>query len=448
MGTTSRLAPLLGEQFVTGGVHPRFGTRNAILPLTDDTYFEVVEVLDHPASDKAPFGQAVRARSELGGGWLGWAVAVDDIRPHEARLGREAVNGNRHRPDGTELLWKQLGVQGPPGRPAAAVLHRVGRRPLAAPERRCHRQRVAGVPRDRRRPGPRLGVARPVGRRAARGREGRVGRPQRHSRDRRRAVPDPQRARPHLIRRGRSRPRSGRHPEPEHLEPPAGLRGREPRGRPRRRDHLVDAAPRPVGGPRPARHRLRHRLPPARSSPRRRAPSSGSSRTATWPRSPGVGYAACPTSTVLHGSAEALPLPDDVGRRDARALGLLLRPGVRARTGRARPGDAPGLAGVRDRQRPDPVDVRRVVPAGLPRRSTTSRRPRSGPSWAGSDTGSTWRGPSTRARTSSPSYASSSRRPWPTRSSPGHEGTSVDYAVNVWTRTWVSHTTGGVAPVR
>ena len=111
-GTTQRLSDLLGEPFRDGGIHPRFGTRNAIIPLTHDTYLEVVEVLDHPASDKAPFGQAVRARSELGGGWLGWVVAVDDIRPHEQRLGREAVNGNRHRPDGKELLWKQLGVKG------------------------------------------------------------------------------------------------------------------------------------------------------------------------------------------------------------------------------------------------------------------------------------------------------------------------------------------------
>ena len=111
-GTTERLSDLLGEEFATGGVHPRFGTRNSILPLTEGTYLEVVEVLDHPASDKAPFGQAVRARSLLGGGWLGWVVAVDDIRPHEERLGRQAVNGNRHRPDGVELLWKQLGVKG------------------------------------------------------------------------------------------------------------------------------------------------------------------------------------------------------------------------------------------------------------------------------------------------------------------------------------------------
>ncbi|MFL6021761.1 MAG: VOC family protein [Marmoricola sp.] len=111
-GTAARLSALLGEQFVDGGVHPRFGTRNRILPLTDGTYLELVEVLDHPASDKAPFGQAVRARSELGGGWMGWVVSVDDISALEKRLGRESVKGNRHRPDGTELLWKQLGVKG------------------------------------------------------------------------------------------------------------------------------------------------------------------------------------------------------------------------------------------------------------------------------------------------------------------------------------------------
>jgi hypothetical protein len=110
--TADRLSKLLGEDFIDGGIHPRFGTRNRILPLTDGTYLELVEVLDHPASDKAPFGQAVRARSELGGGWMGWVVSVEDIAPLEERLGRESVKGNRHRPDGTELLWRQLGVKG------------------------------------------------------------------------------------------------------------------------------------------------------------------------------------------------------------------------------------------------------------------------------------------------------------------------------------------------
>ncbi len=110
--TAARLGELLGEEFRDGGIHPRFGTRNMVLPLTAGTYVEVVSVLDHPASDKAPFGQAVRARSELGGGWLGWVVAVDDMTKVEERLGRESVQGNRHRPDGVELRWRQIGVRG------------------------------------------------------------------------------------------------------------------------------------------------------------------------------------------------------------------------------------------------------------------------------------------------------------------------------------------------
>ena len=110
--TAARIGSTLGIEPVDGGIHPRFGTRNAILPLRDGRYVEVVEVLDHPASDKAPFGQAVRARSEMGGGWLGWVVAVDDLAPIEAKLGREAVVGSRHRPDGVELTWRQIGVKG------------------------------------------------------------------------------------------------------------------------------------------------------------------------------------------------------------------------------------------------------------------------------------------------------------------------------------------------
>ena len=111
-GTAKRLGEMLGEPFVDGGIHPRFGTRNMVLPLSHGTYLEVVEVLDHPASDKAPFGQAVRARSELGGGWLGWVIAVPDITVLEERLGRQAVDGNRFRPDGHEIRWKQIGVKG------------------------------------------------------------------------------------------------------------------------------------------------------------------------------------------------------------------------------------------------------------------------------------------------------------------------------------------------
>lgn len=105
-----RLGAKLGASFSDGGLHPRFGTRNFILPLAGGTYLEVVEALDHPAVDTAPFGRTVRARTEAGGGFLGWVVAVDDLAPIEARLGRSAVDGHRRRPDGFDLLWKQIGI--------------------------------------------------------------------------------------------------------------------------------------------------------------------------------------------------------------------------------------------------------------------------------------------------------------------------------------------------
>ena len=108
--TAQWLGKRLGVQFHDGGFHPRFGTRNQILPMTGGRYLEVVGVLDHPAADKAPFGQAVRARTAQGGGWLGWVVAVDDLVPLEERLGRPAIQGQRHLPNGGLLSWRQIGV--------------------------------------------------------------------------------------------------------------------------------------------------------------------------------------------------------------------------------------------------------------------------------------------------------------------------------------------------
>ncbi len=107
-----RFEDALGVRSRDGGIHPTFGTRMRLIALTDSRYLEIVEVLDHPAADKAPYGQAVRARSELGGGWLGWVVSVDDIGEYEQRLDRSAVKGLRRFPDGRALEWRQIGVRG------------------------------------------------------------------------------------------------------------------------------------------------------------------------------------------------------------------------------------------------------------------------------------------------------------------------------------------------
>ena len=111
--TAERLGEALGVTPCDGGIHPRCGTRNLSLPLAHERYVEIVEVLDHPSSDKAPFGQVVRARSEAGGGWMGWVIRVDDdLAAVEARLDRTAVEGNRRLADGREFLWKQIGIKG------------------------------------------------------------------------------------------------------------------------------------------------------------------------------------------------------------------------------------------------------------------------------------------------------------------------------------------------
>lgn len=105
-----RIGAKLGAAFSDGGLHPSFGTRNFVLPLAGGCYLEIVSTLDHPAVDEAPFGRAVKARGQAGGGWLAWAVAVPDIAIFEARLGRPAADGHRRRPDGFDLRWRQIGV--------------------------------------------------------------------------------------------------------------------------------------------------------------------------------------------------------------------------------------------------------------------------------------------------------------------------------------------------
>lgn len=107
-----RLGSRIGAAFSDGGIHPRFGTRNFILPLKNNHYIEVVCPLEHPAAEASPFGRAVSQRASEGGGWLTWVVATDDISRVENQLGRTAVEGSRRRPDGKELKWKQIGILG------------------------------------------------------------------------------------------------------------------------------------------------------------------------------------------------------------------------------------------------------------------------------------------------------------------------------------------------
>jgi hypothetical protein len=108
--TVQRLGSRLGSTFVDGGVHPRFGTRNFTAPLQNGQYIEVVCPLDHPSTEQTPWGKAVSRKAQAGGGWLTWVFSTEDISKVEEKFGRQAVEGHRTRPDGSDLKWKQIGV--------------------------------------------------------------------------------------------------------------------------------------------------------------------------------------------------------------------------------------------------------------------------------------------------------------------------------------------------
>jgi hypothetical protein len=106
----NRIGSQIGTAFVDGGIHPKFGTRNFTAPLLNGQYLEIVCPLDHPATDATPFGQAVKKKTDAGGGWMAWVISVENIKLAERVLQRNSIEGVRRKPDGTTLKWKQIGV--------------------------------------------------------------------------------------------------------------------------------------------------------------------------------------------------------------------------------------------------------------------------------------------------------------------------------------------------
>ncbi len=109
--TVQRIGSRVGCTFTDGGVHPRFGTRNFTASLKEGQYLEVVCPLDHPATENSVWGRAVSKKASDGGGWLTWVFSTDDLEKIESKFGRAAAEGHRTRPDGSELVWKQIGVK-------------------------------------------------------------------------------------------------------------------------------------------------------------------------------------------------------------------------------------------------------------------------------------------------------------------------------------------------
>ena len=154
--------------------------------------------------------------------------------------------------------------------------------------------------------------------------------------------------------------------ESQHLEPHGDLRGREPCGRPRRPAVGGDAL---AGATGLAATCWTSAAGPASTCPRFAEDARPS--TGVEPHPDLAAIARRRTRALSHVTVTARPRAGTaparrVRRRRARALGVLLRSGLRTGAGRARPRRTPRRGRDGRRQRRDPVDVRGVVPARLP----------------------------------------------------------------------------------
>lgn len=103
-----------GVRAVFGGVHPKRGTRNALLSLGKRQYLEIL-ALD-PAQTNAQDARAKELEHLAAPRILTWAAATRDIDALDKKLraaGLETsgvIPGAREKPDGTVLRWKTLAV--------------------------------------------------------------------------------------------------------------------------------------------------------------------------------------------------------------------------------------------------------------------------------------------------------------------------------------------------
>jgi Glyoxalase-like domain len=114
-----RLLRYHGLASMPGGRHARWGTANRIVPL-GETYLELIAVEDTAVASASMFGSAIARASIDGDRWLTWAVRDDRIEETARRLGLDLEPGERARPDGEVLRWRNAGIEDPdraPGLP-------------------------------------------------------------------------------------------------------------------------------------------------------------------------------------------------------------------------------------------------------------------------------------------------------------------------------------------
>lgn len=110
-GATRRYEEL-GFAVVAGGEHPGWGTENALVPLADGSYLELLAARDPALAARHPLwqrpGGGLRGPGEYGGFAVGSSDAGEDAAAIRGRgLALEGpLPGSRVRPDGRQVRWR------------------------------------------------------------------------------------------------------------------------------------------------------------------------------------------------------------------------------------------------------------------------------------------------------------------------------------------------------
>lgn len=102
----------LGFLAVRGGAHPRWGTHNALVPLADGSYFELIGVNNPALATQSRSGRNVKQTLERDNRLAGFALESDDLDGDVAAIRKRGIEigdpeeGSRSRPDGHQVRWR------------------------------------------------------------------------------------------------------------------------------------------------------------------------------------------------------------------------------------------------------------------------------------------------------------------------------------------------------
>lgn len=109
----------LGFQVLVGGEHPTVGTHNALVPLADGSYLELVGVRKPELAQQFPFGQQVLEAIARPNRLVGFALESADVNGDVQAIRdrgltmAKAPPGGRVRPDGQQVSWRTAHPEDP-----------------------------------------------------------------------------------------------------------------------------------------------------------------------------------------------------------------------------------------------------------------------------------------------------------------------------------------------